>query len=183
MDEQPTRNRPLCVLTGGPCAGKTTLLEALAAAGFRTVREAASDVIQTSGLERGTEKFQQLVLTTQLERERTAVAEHGENPRPIFVDRGVGDHFGYLQLAGLSPFPELESAWLEAKARYRTVFFLELSPEYTPTTTRTDTPAEAERVHRYLFRAYQSRGIEPVRIDWDEPGRRMKQVLNVVNEP
>ena len=39
------------VITGGPCSGKTTIIQALAEAGHTTVPEAATELIEAPALE------------------------------------------------------------------------------------------------------------------------------------
>jgi predicted ATPase len=45
------------VITGGPCSGKSTLIDALRRSGFKTAREAAIDVISSGVSQRGLDEF------------------------------------------------------------------------------------------------------------------------------
>ena len=98
------------VITGGPCSGKTTIIDALAGRGHTTVPEAATELIEDPGLEdlrTNPREFQLQVLLRQLENEQR-VLETASADSVVFLDRGVGDGFGYLRYHGIEPFEELD---------------------------------------------------------------------------
>src|SRR5882672_8774530 len=140
------------ILTGGPCAGKTTLLEELARRGFPVIPEAARMVIQDGRLTPAADplEFQREVLRRQLAFERAAPSG------VVFADRGVGDHFGYIEyyravrgIDILATFAgELAIAWDEARPRYGAIFLLDQGLTYTPTAYRRESEAEAAAVHQ-----------------------------------
>ena len=169
----------IIVLTGGPCAGKTTLLRALEAAGYPIIEEAARRVIEAdeSGeLRADPLEFQREVLRVQLENEENAI---GGIDAPLLVaDRGIGDSFGYLEFHGLEPFPELLDAWIENSARYRTVFFLELNPDYRPDDRRNESPEDARAVHELLRKAYRDRHSDIVELPWSPCKTRQSLLLD-----
>jgi predicted ATPase len=177
--------RAIYVLTGGPCAGKTTLLEALLGRGFPVLHEAAAEVILEGALRPGEDaaRFQEEVLRRQLSKERAAP------PGVVFADRGVGDHFGYLDhyraVRGLdlegSLFKEaLERAWAEALPRYRAVFVLEQSPLFVATAVRRETGAEAAAIHRAIVAAYRSRHPRVIEVPFVPVEDRVEAVLRAV---
>jgi predicted ATPase len=95
------------VITGGPGSGKTTVIEALARLGHRTVPEAAIQVISDLNVELGlegqkrwrathTERFQERVLERQIELEEACVQAEGL----VFLDRGRLDGLAYLRHFG-----------------------------------------------------------------------------------
>jgi phosphotransferase system enzyme I (PtsP) len=169
------------VLTGGPHAGKTALLAALAQRGHAVVEEAALTIIHGDSsrqLRSDPLEFQKRILRLQLAREKgIAPSTSGL----VFVDRGVGDHFAYLRLRGLSPFPELEEAWELARRRYETVFLLEQGPDYSPSSDRTETPEEARAVHLALAQEYRKRHTRVIEIPWEPLVRRVELVLEAVS--
>ena len=95
------------VLTGGPGAGKTTLIEALRDAGFATTTEAGRAIIRDQ-LAIGRPAlpsndpalFAELMLSWDMRSYRSALGEQGA----VFFDRGVTDLVGYFALMGL-PVP------------------------------------------------------------------------------
>ncbi|MET0599718.1 MAG: AAA family ATPase [Mesorhizobium sp.] len=98
---------PFFVLTGGPGAGKTTLIEALRGAGFAGTEEAGRGVIRAQAAIGGPALpgsnpalFAEAMLVWELR-------NHAEAERanaPTFFDRGLPDIAGYLTLTGL-PVP------------------------------------------------------------------------------
>lgn len=113
------------VLTGGPGAGKTTLVEALHEKGFATTHEAGRGVIreemQAGGdalpwLDR--EGFARRMFEWELASYRQAERQSGA----VFFDRGLPDTLGYLRLEGL-----VAPAWMEEEAwrlRYDATVFI-----------------------------------------------------------
>ena len=85
------------VMTGGPGAGKTTILHALAARGYRYTAESARAIIRerlASGLSPRPplEQFGHEILPRDIARYReTRVTDH-----PVFFDRGIVDALGIL---------------------------------------------------------------------------------------
>lgn len=186
------------VLSGGPCSGKSSLIAALSARGCPTVREASTDLIESpqrvsvpgsasgSVLYRDLRRldplsYQRAVFHLQLEREREMLEALGTSPAgPIFVDRGIGDHFGYLRLAGLAPFPELVAAWPEALARYGAILFCELSPNYSAAEHRDEDLETAQRIDELLHCEYRARHPRVISIPWLPVPQRTDLVLALV---
>lgn len=113
------------VLTGGPGAGKTTLIEALRARGFATTEEAGRGVIREQMQAGGDglpwidrERFAELMFEWELRSYRDAERRHG----PVVFDRGLPDTIGYLRLEGLEV-----PAWMEEETwrlRYNAHVFI-----------------------------------------------------------
>lgn len=102
------------VLTGGPGAGKTTLVEALRAEGFATTQEAGRAVIRQEMQGGGEalpwhdrERFAERMFEWDLASYRQAQRQAGI----VFFDRGLPDTLGYLALEGLEV-----PAWMEEEA-------------------------------------------------------------------
>lgn len=113
------------VLTGGPGAGKTTLVDALRSRGFATTEEAGRGVIREVMEEGGDalpwidrEHFAERMFEWELRSYRQAERTDG----PVFFDRGLPDTIGYLRLEGLEV-----PAWMEEEAwrlRYHARVFI-----------------------------------------------------------
>src|SRR5690606_37036756 len=91
------------VLTGGPGSGKTTLVKALGASGFRSTVEAGRAVIRDQVAIGGPALpwndptlFAELMLSWEMRSHTIASADIG----PFFFDRGLPDIAGYLRLSG-----------------------------------------------------------------------------------
>ena len=143
------------VITGGPSAGKTTLIEALEKAGYHVEHESARLVIDEALVDGKTvediradeQKFQDTVFQHKLDRERRL------NPDElIFFDRGMQDTDAYHTLHGFPISSEQVNAMNQAE--YQQVFLLEpfsFEEDYA----RTESAHEAERLFDLLKEAYQ----------------------------
>ena len=111
------------VMTGGPGAGKTTTLDALAARGFRSVPDSARAIIRQrkeAGLSprQPLGQFGMEMLSIDIAQYRnTTVADI-----PVFFDRGVGDAVAFLFLQGALTSGEVK-AYI-AEFRYNELVFL-----------------------------------------------------------
>ena len=113
------------VITGGPSVGKTTLLEALRARGFKCLDEVSRAVIKEQLSLKSNllpwidlHNFNMLLLERQ-------VKQHGSVGEELhFFDRGIPDNIGYLRLGGKEVHPDIHAA--AKKHRYnKKIFFLE----------------------------------------------------------
>ena len=111
------------VLSGGPGAGKTTVLAALAARGYHSVPESARAIIQAR-LEAGLAprptpvEFAREILHRDIIHYRTTQV----TDKPVFFDRGVVDALGMLHQSGA--LPQDEKARYLADYRYNPVVFM-----------------------------------------------------------
>ncbi len=103
------------VLTGGPGAGKSTLVAALGARGHRTFAEAGRSILRLQdaigGLAhaaRSPRDYAEAMLTWDMR----SWAETEPFDGPAFFDRGVPDTIGYLRLIGRPVPPHMERAAL-----------------------------------------------------------------------
>ena len=148
-------NRLWYVLTGGPCAGKTTLLQALKDRGYRVIYEAARDIIERElqkgrmleDIRRNERSFQEDVLREKMARER----EVSKNEL-LFFDRGIPDSLAYYYFFQIPIDAELKEA-LESSS-YKKVFLLDML-DYVQDNTRTETSEEAHRIHALLEQSYR----------------------------
>jgi predicted ATPase len=113
------------IFTGGPGAGKTTVLEALRARGFHCVAEAARQVLQEQAAIGGNAthdgdrvRYRDLML-------ERALRDYRSVPRtaaPVFFDRGIPELSGYGNQPGQGDPPALTGAI--AECRYAEIVFL-----------------------------------------------------------
>lgn len=107
----------LVVVTGGPGSGKTTLIDALEAAGYARTIEAGRAIIQEEVAAGGSalpwadrEAFAERMLDRDLRTYATVRTVAESHDGLVFFDRGVPDVIGYRRLVGL-PLPRaLEEA-------------------------------------------------------------------------
>jgi predicted ATPase len=155
------------VLTGGPGAGKTTLIEALKARGYATTEEAGRGVIRQETQSSGEglpwvdrERFAELMFEWELRSYRDAERQDG----PVIFDRGLPDTIGYLRLEGLEV-----PAWMEEEAwrlRYNAQVFV--APPwkeiYGQDEERRQSWDVAVRTHDIVVETYADLGYELVEL-------------------
>lgn len=176
------------VITGGPGAGKTTLVRALAALGHRTVPEAAIQVIDELNAELGLEEqkrwrranpvaFQRAVFERQLELER-ALPEDGGGT--VFLDRGLLDGLAYLEHFGQEVPADLRTA--SEAWTYDRVFLLETLTDFADrgATGRTSGRDESLAIAARIEAVYRARGHDVVRVPEATVGERVVQVVQAL---
>ncbi len=113
------------VVTGGPGAGKSTLIAALNAGGYAAMPESGRDVIRTQVAAGGTAlpwadraAFAALMFAKDVANYRNAEASGGI----VMFDRGLPDTVGYLTHCGLAVPDEIAAT--AASMRYNTTVFI-----------------------------------------------------------
>lgn len=150
------------VLTGGPGAGKTSVIDSLARRGHRTTTEAGRAIIAAhaqAGLPPpwiDPVHYAQLMLDHDIAEYDAVTNDTGA----VFFDRGVPDLLGYLALVGRTPTTPIR----EAASTYRyelTVFMFPPWREiYRQDAERSQNFTEASRTHDFMIAAYQSLGYK-----------------------
>jgi len=157
----------LFVITGGPGSGKTTLIEALEAAGFMRTVEAGRGIIQDQVAAGGHAlpwrdplAFAELMLSWEMRSYRMAQ----QQPGPVFFDRGVPDVIGYLRLVGVPVPAHMEKA-AEVFRYHRRVFIAPPWREiFQQDAERRQDFGEAERTYERMAETYAAFGYELVTI-------------------
>ncbi|MCA9363696.1 AAA family ATPase [Candidatus Kaiserbacteria bacterium] len=143
------------VITGGPSAGKTTLIEALEEKGFHVEHESARIVID-EGIAAGKTieeirkdegRFQEIVYTHKREREKRL-----DPNKLIFFDRGMQDTYAYNTLCGAIITDDMMHEM--DTAEYKKIFLLEPF-EYEKDYARIETKEEQDRLFHLLEKAYE----------------------------
>jgi predicted ATPase len=171
------------VLTGGPGAGKTTLVEALKARGYATTEEAGRGVIREQ-VENGgdglpwidRERFAELMFEWELHSYRDAERQSG----PVIFDRGLPDTIGYLRLEGLD-IP----AWMEEEAwrlRYNASVFI--APQWKEIFGQDEERRQswdvAVRTHDVMAETYAELGYDLVELPRASVARRAEFVISTI---
>lgn len=144
-------------LTGGPCAGKTTVLNELeriySAKGYNviTVPESSRELLSEGVSRADILEFETQVAKRQLENEDKAEQLINSADTIMFYDRGLNDAFGYLNNADKEKLKQaLDISPIEAWSRYNAVLFLEttaLSDNYKKDEFRTENSDDAVECH------------------------------------
>src|SRR5262245_26164942 len=98
-------NPNLFVISGGPGAGKTTVLHELSNLGFQHAPEVARQIIQEQMQSGGTAlpwSDQEAYTRLMLQRSIESYLEHTPALKPVFSDRGIPDTLCYARLIDLN---------------------------------------------------------------------------------
>lgn len=155
------------IITGGPGAGKTSLLDVLTQRGYMTFPEVSRTLIrEQAALENGILPWTDLpqfagLCLEMMSRQRE---QAGRGTMPAFVDRAIGDICAYLTIGGHSVAKQYQDA---AKGYYPTVFFCAPNRAiYVQDEERPHSFAEAEHIHQQLLATYQGLGYQVVEVPW-----------------
>ena len=175
----------LIVITGGPGSGKTTLIEALEAAGFARTHEAGRGIIQDQSAIGGEAlpwrdplAFAEQMLAWDMRSYRMARARGGA----VFCDRGIPDTIGYLRLMQLRVPAHMEKA-AEIFRYHRRVFIAPPWREiFTQDAERRQDFAEAERTYQAMAETYTRLGYELVALPLVSVADRVRFVIGEIGE-
>ena len=159
-----TETHPWYVLTGGPCAGKTTLVREFEADGIKVIHESARVIIE-EGLSAGKTleeiRADPAAFTAAIIARDVANLSRHLGTERVFFDRSILDNIAYHRILNLTPSAELLAA--AERAAFRKVFLLDLL-DYRLDEARNETPEEARRIQDALETAYREYGIPVVKV-------------------
>lgn len=167
------------MISGGPSSGKTTLINELAARGYKTAGEAARFLIEQKIGEgksvediQNTNEFQKEVLDLQLRNEKNAPKD-----KIVFFDRAIPDGLAYCQFQKLN-VPEYAS--LDLRGRYKKIFFCQqLSVDKDG--IRIESDKSARELSRLIWQAYDDLGYEIINLPAaPTPDNRIKTVISEI---
>jgi predicted ATPase len=153
-------------LTGGPGAGKTTVLDALRACGYECVPDTARAIIQerlrlSLSPRPSPREFADEILKRDREQYQRVTSYSGL----VFFDRCVVDALGMVdQLGGLAAPLELEKLLEEYEYFHTTFIFPPWEEIYTTDAERDHTFAHAVAVHREVSAWYSRCGYDLVEV-------------------
>lgn len=179
------RANPRIVITGGPGSGKTSLVEALAAAGHATSPEAGRAIIRRQQTIQGDclpWRDRVLFAELMLDRDLEAHATFATAAAPVFFDRGIPDVAGYLTLCGLPVPPHIERA-ARAHRYQQTVFIAPVWPEiFAPDAERRQDLNEARRTFDAMAGVYPRFGYELIELPKASIPERVAFILKRIAE-
>ena len=165
------------VITGGPCTGKTTVVELLASRGYKTTIEHARHYIDTQKIKGRTveeikenkKQFQLGVLNMQIEQEAELDPKDS-----VFLDRALPDAMAYYQFLGL----DYDERLVEQcnKYCYNKVFILDRLPlinDYA----RLEDEEEQIRIHNLIISVYEKFPCPIVHVPVIPPNDRVNFIL------
>ncbi|APZ52964.1 AAA family ATPase [Salipiger abyssi] len=147
------------VVTGGPGAGKTSLITELARRGVHTIPESGRAVIREEMQSGGDAlpwadrmAYAERMLEHDLRAHSTAQALSS----PVIFDRGIPDILGYLTLCGLPVPPHVTAAARTIRYNARVFLAPYWDEIFTQDTERRQTQAEAEATCEAMYEAYSA---------------------------
>lgn len=165
------------VITGGPCTGKTTVVNILAKRGYKTTIEHARHYIDTQKVKGRTieeirenkKEFQLGILDMQIEEEGALDVNE-----VVFLDRALPDAMAYYNFLGL----EYDDRLIEQcnKYCYSKVFILDRLPLVNDYARRED-EAEQIRIHKLIIQVYKSFPCPVVHVPVLPPEKRVDFIL------
>jgi predicted ATPase len=148
------------VITGGPCTGKTTLINFLNKKGFHTVEESARLLVKEGILKKEDfidpnkrDYLQRTIMNKQIELESKI-----PDNKITFLDRGLVDGIAYYWILNLEPPFELINAC--KNRNYRFVFILEQLKNYQTDELRYEDIETGKKIHEYIIKAYKMFGYK-----------------------
>lgn len=182
IDHQRSNER-FIIVTGGPGSGKTSLIDALSAAGYAHTTEAGRAILQDQQAidgpalpHKSAELFAEMMLCWELRSYREVEQSRG----PVFFDRGVPDVIGYLRLMQL-PVPRHVDRAARVFRYHPRVFIAPPWREiFVQDAERKQDFDEAVRTYQSLERTYREYGYELVELPCDSVDARVKFVLGSI---
>jgi len=172
------------IATGGPGAGKTSLLTALASRGYESVPETARAVIKERML-RGLpprpspEEFARAILRVDVDQyERTRGME-----RLLFFDRGIPDALGMLHQAGTLTIEEAISYRSKYPYFPRVLVLPPWEAIYETDAERDQTFAESVRIFHSICEWYRKLGYDLLAVPHGTMEERCEFVLRSLELP
>lgn len=165
------------VITGGPCSGKTTVVNLLAERGYKTTIEDARHYIDTQlatgktvkEIRKHQAEFQLKVLDMQIEQESTL-----SRSELVFLDRAIPDARAYYRFLDI---PEDEVlAKMMAVVDYKKVFILDYLPLVADYARHEDRAAQ-KKLHKLITLVYGSLPFPVVHVPVLPPEKRVDFIL------
>jgi predicted ATPase len=155
------------ILTGGPGAGKTSVIEALRARGYLCVDEVGRQIIQEQKMIGGAGHHngdRLLYRELMLSRSILTYQAVAERVAPVFFDRGIPDLIGYGKLIGAETPPHIHAAASMFRSNKK-VFIMPPWPEiYGQDDERKQDFAEAYETWRVMAETYPQSGYELIEV-------------------
>lgn len=153
------------VITGGPCAGKTSLLEIMEGKGYRVEFEMARIYIDEQlslgrsldEIRKDESAFQKEILRRKIELEKKLPKD-----QLILFDRGIPDSIAYLELIGLSDEAEKLRKIIKP-ADYKKIFLLDLL-DFKKDYARVEDKETADKIQKLLESTYRDLGFEVINV-------------------
>jgi len=183
-----TRGMTKIIVTGGPCTGKTTMLEKLSLRGYQILPESARQILAEHQEQHGDIpdlsnkavffEFQEKVLARQEQLESMVQ----EQSKLYFLDRGALDGLGYVHARGYLPgdFLDKVEKQVELANYHYQIFLLDSLPFFHHDGIRRENQALVEEIQYRLEEVYEDFGFEVFRIPFMPVQKRADYLLETL---
>lgn len=175
---------PKYIITGGPGAGKTSLLNALQETGFSISEEAARQLI-IEELHKGSDCLPWINLPAfaekALERMQALYLEAPEKEITLF-DRGIPDIIAYLKTASIDPDAKYYQALFQYQYQPQVFILPPWEGIYVNDSERWQTFEEATSLYRAIKETYEELGFELIELPAISVSGRAKFVADFIDE-
>lgn len=183
----PVKGQKRYIITGGPKAGKTSIIKELVQLSYACMPEAATDIIEAgikSGMQKPWEaddyhiKMYQLIMAKQLE------AQNSSAPVVLF-DRGHLDGISYILLQKRKLYKyivDCVQAMMDADFFEKKIFFIESLGFVVPGPARNESLEESLIKAECLERSYSVLGYEIIRIFPDKVEQRAHKIIDYIKQ-
>jgi predicted ATPase len=164
--------KTLIVISGGPSAGKTTVIEALENLDFPVLYEIGTDLIREGNIspQRERDAFQKEYLRRQLEAEAKLLSLN----KLCFLDRGLLDGMAYYVLDGMKIPVEFDKLDV---SHYALMFLLEQLPVWVDNGVRYEEPEIAKLIAPMIEEHYKARGVPVIHVPVMPVDERVEFIL------
>ena len=171
------------IITGGPGAGKTTLIETLAQQGFTVYAESGRAVIKRQRLIDGSgvpwrnpQRFAGLMLAQDIR----AWHHSSGATAPAFYDRGIPDIAGYLMLNGYSIPPTLTAAISRYRYNTHVIILPPWQAIYEQDSERKQSWQEAIETWKAMVAIYEMSDYYLTTLPYASPEERAALIIDIV---
>jgi predicted ATPase len=165
------------VITGGPCSGKTNVINHLAFLGYSIIPSPSRFLIDlerskgfsTKNIRKSEANFQKRVLRIKVKLENRIPVTH-----LAFFERGMPDSIAYYKNCKLNPEPAIKAS---LRRRYKGVFLLDILP-FEKDYARLENAKLAHSLHKLIQDSYKNLGYNVIRVPVESIDKRVKFILN-----
>ena len=175
----------LHVVTGGPGSGKSTLIDALAAAGVATSAEVGRAIIKEELAAGGSalpwldhRAFADRMIEREIAAHQAALA----SGQIVVLDRGAPDVIGFLRVSGLAVPPAIDAAARSVRYNPRVFIAPWWADIFTTDAERKQTPEEARATFAVMVEAYRDYGYRLVELPRATVAERVAFVRQEIGE-
>ena len=159
------------VITGGPCTGKSAVVEELKRRGFKIMPEVARTIIEEElQKQKNNSSYKGILPWTNIELfERNILKRQEilETPIPkeiTFLEGGMVDTGVYTERKGIDLWSEIEA--LLEKNNYTKIFFMQELPFYKQDEARRESKEEAKEIHDKKLECWKRFKFEIVEVPY-----------------